>query len=355
MTKSSKLHSGGDTRACLLRRLQSLNEQELTLRVISPLMRALGFDRVEAQAGPYEAGRDLLCWKTDELGERRAFAVVVKRLASESGRVRSTTLASTIAQLEQTLSFPVPDADGHEHPLSSVFLITPSVINVNLLAQQFQRMRHLRGRDVRIIDGERLVQLLLQHAPQLSHSLSGAAATPSPPSPDDEKPLPAGVRRSKEKAAFDFLTGLYHELAEVIGSEQALDPTLCLVIMSFSESPSLCDFYEKAVKPTVAALGYKCERMDEQHFNGSITRQLLRNIRQARFIVADMTEARPNCYYELGIAHTLGKEVIHIANSADDVHFDVKNFNFIIYKRIDDLAVRLKERILNTVGPASTT
>jgi nucleoside 2-deoxyribosyltransferase len=70
----------------------------------------------------------------------------------------------------------------------------------------------------------------------------------------------------------------------------------------------------------------------------------------SRFIVANMTEARPNCYYELGIAHALGKEVIHIAREMKDVHFDVNDFNFIVYEHVDDLKGRLRERIQKTIG-----
>lgn len=135
-----------------------------------------------------------------------------------------------------------------------------------------------------------------------------------------------------------------------------IDETLCFVIMSFSGSPRLKDFYSKAVKPTVQKLGYRCERVDEQHFNGSIREQVLANIRCARFVIADMTEARPNCYYELGIAHALGKDVIHISNDSNDIHFDIKDFNFIVYQTIDELKSRLRDRIEHTLPiPARET
>lgn len=123
--------------------------------------------------------------------------------------------------------------------------------------------------------------------------------------------------------------------------------------MSFSENPVLQDFYEKSIKPTVKSLGYRCERIDEQEFNGSIRDRILQNIRQARFIIADVTEARPNCYYELGVAHSLGKEVIHMTNSAKDIHFDIKDFNFIVYSRQDELSEKLVQRIEATAGSYS--
>jgi hypothetical protein len=139
---------------------------------------------------------------------------------------------------------------------------------------------------------------------------------------------------------------------EVAGTQDQ-DEHLCFVIMSFSLNPILQDFYAKAIKPTVEGLGYRCERVDEQEFNDSIRTRILMNIKKAKFLVADVTEARPNCYYELGVAHSLNKEVIHLANSSDDIHFDANDFNFIIYSRIDELASKLYERIVATVGPAN--
>ncbi len=133
-----------------------------------------------------------------------------------------------------------------------------------------------------------------------------------------------------------------------------VDERLCFVIMSFSGNPQLKDFYEKAIKPTVQRLGYRCLRVDEEQFNGSIRDRIVANIRAARFIIADLTEARPNCYYEVGIAHALGKEVIHITRDLKDVHFDVGDFNFILYKDIDGLKRELRQRALATVGSAPT-
>ncbi len=139
------------------------------------------------------------------------------------------------------------------------------------------------------------------------------------------------------------------DIALVSKIKYQVDDDLCFVIMSFSGNPTLIDFYEKAIKPTVTSLGFACERIDEQDFNGKISEKIIENIKRSRFIIFDATEARPNCYYELGIAHSLGKEVIHITNSVDNIHFDVKDFNFIVYSRIDELSNRLKKRITNSL------
>ena len=53
---------------------------------------------------------------------------------------------------------------------------------------------------------------------------------------------------------------------------------------------------------------------------------------KTRVLIADCTERNPNVFYEIGIAHTLGKQVILIARSDDDIPFDLRPIRYINYK-----------------------
>ena len=60
-------------------------------------------------------------------------------------------------------------------------------------------------------------------------------------------------------------------------------------------------------------------------------------------------------YYEVGYAHALGKEVILLTQRADDLPFDLRGFNHIVYEgRItvlkEKLAQRLKAMLTNGPG-----
>lgn len=125
----------------------------------------------------------------------------------------------------------------------------------------------------------------------------------------------------------------------------------CFVIMSFSKNSKLKDAYKQIIKPTVEKYKIKCERVDEQHFNGSIKSRIVKNIKDAIFIIADLTEARPNCYYELGYAHALKRDVIHLCDKSrkEDIHFDVADFNFILYSDLTSLKTLLDKRIAKTL------
>lgn len=119
--------------------------------------------------------------------------------------------------------------------------------------------------------------------------------------------------------------------------------------MSFSDNKMLKDCYELAIKPVVKECGFECIRVDEIEHNRRITDKVIECILHAKFIIADLTEQRPNCYYELGFSHAHGKDVIHIIHEKEPIHFDIKDYNFIVYQSVSELKVRLKDRIINTI------
>jgi len=49
-------------------------------------------------------------------------------------------------------------------------------------------------------------------------------------------------------------------------------------------------------------------------------RATIEDLKSANFIIADLTQERPSCYYELGLAEALQKPVYLIAQSATDIH-----------------------------------
>jgi hypothetical protein len=123
----------------------------------------------------------------------------------------------------------------------------------------------------------------------------------------------------------------------------------CFVIGPISDDPQARKVYVSGVKAAVEALGIRCVRVDEAHFTGPIMEQVLRRIETAYFIVADLTNERPNCYYELGVAHALKKTVIHIIDKTTRKHFDVQGHPFIEFTDVEHLRRQLRERIVKLV------
>ncbi|MCB1897147.1 MAG: hypothetical protein H6945_01690 [Zoogloeaceae bacterium] len=68
---------------------------------------------------------------------------------------------------------------------------------------------------------------------------------------------------------------------------------------------------------------------------GCITEQIWQGIRCADVVVADITGSNPNVFYELGLAHALGKEVILLAQGIDAPPFDVSTARLLRYELSD--------------------
>ncbi len=101
----------------------------------------------------------------------------------------------------------------------------------------------------------------------------------------------------------------------------AIDPRLAFVLMPFTDN--LTAIYTTFVKPTVEdpKFGLVCRRADDVKSNKAIIQDIWKSICEARLIIADLSGLNPNVMYELGIAHTLGKETILIYQRGEGLKF----------------------------------
>lgn len=112
------------------------------------------------------------------------------------------------------------------------------------------------------------------------------------------------------------------------------EPT-CFVIMPFSKD--LQPVYDRIYEPVIRACKLKPVRVDGIFRAGLITKDIYDGIQAASIVLADLTGANPNVYYELGIAHRERKPVILTAQDIEqDIRFDVKTLRVIEYKRGQD-------------------
>jgi hypothetical protein len=49
-------------------------------------------------------------------------------------------------------------------------------------------------------------------------------------------------------------------------------------------------------------------------------------------IVADCTDRNPNVFYEIGLAHAIGKPTILLTQREEDVPFDLRHWRYIAYQ-----------------------
>lgn len=117
------------------------------------------------------------------------------------------------------------------------------------------------------------------------------------------------------------------------------------VLMPFD--PKFNDIYKFGIKGGAQDAGAYAERIDEQIFIEGMLDRIFNQIAKADVIVADMTGRNPNVFYEVGYAHALNKIVILLTQDADDIPFDLKHRQHIVYsgsieKLKDELAEKLK-------------
>lgn len=85
-------------------------------------------------------------------------------------------------------------------------------------------------------------------------------------------------------------------------------------------------------------------RIDKEHTLDELVKRIKEEIERAQFVIADLTEERPSCYFEVGYAEALRKPVIYVASKESvvnpktptKIHFDIhRNINtFVNHKQL---------------------
>lgn len=116
------------------------------------------------------------------------------------------------------------------------------------------------------------------------------------------------------------------------------------VVMKFGDE--ILDLaYKEAYKPVIKKFKLSCVRIDEIQDSKKISDQILEMIAESKYVIADLSGARPNCYYEAGFAHALGKELILTIRDGEAAHFDLQGHRFIQWKTESDLKRQLTQRL----------
>lgn len=120
---------------------------------------------------------------------------------------------------------------------------------------------------------------------------------------------------------------LYAQKVVSLAEKAALSREV-FMIMSFAGDPQLAD-YREAVEILCKEVGFDALRTDTRP--ATETHQIIDRIHEmidaCGFVIADLTNARPNVYYEIGYARGLGKKVILTSKKGSEVHFDLKGFS----------------------------
>jgi hypothetical protein len=88
----------------------------------------------------------------------------------------------------------------------------------------------------------------------------------------------------------------------------------------------------EAIKESASKCGITADRVDEVESNDRITDRILESIRKAEFVIVDLTNERPNVFFEAGFAHGIEKIPIYLARHGTKIHFDLKDYPIIQFR-----------------------
>ena len=102
------------------------------------------------------------------------------------------------------------------------------------------------------------------------------------------------------------------------------------VLMPFADQYQ--EYCQDVIKKTIEEMRLTCKRADDFFQSSVIMNDIMRCISEAGIIIADFSGRSPNVFFEVGIAHALGKNVILIAQDLHDVPPKLQIVRCHIYK-----------------------
>lgn len=116
----------------------------------------------------------------------------------------------------------------------------------------------------------------------------------------------------------------------------------CFVVMPFASELS---FVYRIIKQTVENYGLRCERSDEIFVSKPVVEDLKDKIAETDLVIVDFTGKNPNVYYEAGLADAWKKNWIILAQSSDDMTFDVRHIRSIRYSNMMGADLQLRQHL----------
>jgi len=136
-----------------------------------------------------------------------------------------------------------------------------------------------------------------------------------------------------------------------LDEHENIEPALVSAMMPFSAE--FTPIYA-AIQTAATNAGMRPRRADDIWENPAIIQDVVTLIDRSRVVVCDCTGRNPNVFYEAGIAHTLGREVILITQNPEDIPFDLRHLRYVRYlnngEGLAALTATLQARLQAIIG-----
>lgn len=130
--------------------------------------------------------------------------------------------------------------------------------------------------------------------------------------------------------------------AFTIPDHETIEPLLVSVMMPFAQQ---FDTVYTAMQAACEGANLRCRRADDIWENPAVIQDVVSLIDRSRVVIADCTGRNPNVFYEIGIAHTLGREVIIVTQNEADIPFDLRHLRYVTYLNNGEGRAALTDRL----------
>ena len=149
--------------------VEGMDEAALRKEVLIPLLTAMGFkDAYEYHGGAGEQGKDIVCWKPDELNTRQNLAIVAKA-TQMTGKAQANkgTAAEIQMQIRQCFGEAYTDpVSAEQQNVHRVWVVSNRRISKEAINAITSGVADpTRMHNVRFIDGDQLWELVEKHLP----------------------------------------------------------------------------------------------------------------------------------------------------------------------------------------------
>lgn len=107
----------------------------------------------------------------------------------------------------------------------------------------------------------------------------------------------------------------------------------------------LNEVYQHHVSKVATSLKLTIKRADDFFSKREIVKEIWSAINAAQIIVADCTGKNPNVFYEIGMAHSIGKPTIIITMNEEDVPYDLRHIRYIPYVSTPGGLISLEDKL----------
>ncbi len=135
----------------------------------------------------------------------------------------------------------------------------------------------------------------------------------------------------------------------IFGLPNETASTKCDIFMIMSFNQSYYHIWNQYIQPTLRSMDLDIKRGDDFMSRNDILHEIWSAIYTARFVIADLTNNNPNVFYELAIAHTLGKPAILLAQNGYEIPFDIKMRRVLYYEDSENGLLKLANDLHRSV------